>query len=608
MSKVETIDTMERGFHPKPINVAKVAWKSLNWKTIEKAVFKLQKHIYRASQSGNVVLVRRLQKLLSKSYYAKCLAVRRVTQDNAGRKTAGVDGMKSLNYLQRIQLIHTLDFSSKVSPLRRVWIPKPGTDSKRELGIPTIRDRATQMLAKLVLEPEWEARFEPNSYGFRPGRSCHDAINAIFKQISQSAQKWVLDADFAKCFDNINHDKLLKKCRQFPKLQRQIKAWLKAGVLDKETFSETNTGTPQGGVISPLLANIALNGMEELVEDFWKKNLRGKPKSRYYQIAPKLVRYADDFVIIHPQKEVIEALKTAIETWAINEVGLQLKESKTRIVTTTEGFNFLGNNFRQYKVGKYRAVCNKGINLGHIPLIKPQKEKVLKHLEKIGEVIKKHQNSPQAALIKELNPIIRGWCNYYSPISSKETFASCDHEIWSKIRSWARKRGKGNINKDKYWRDGWSFETSDGFKLAKHADTPIIRHIKVQDTRSPFDGDWTYWGQRLGEYGDLTSRKQKLLKRQKGKCNHCGLYFLPEDNTEIDHITPKVEGGKDTYDNLELLHKHCHDEKSAFDIERQNSMDIPSNNTRKGNRKINNQLKRDRKVKSNVKKADWWCQ
>ena len=572
MSQVKTIDTMERGFHPKPVNVAKVAWKSLNWKKIEKAVFKLQKHIYRASLSGNVVLVRRLQKLLSKSYYAKCLAVRKVTQDNAGRKTAGVDGMKSLNYRQRIIIINTLDFSAKVSPLRRVWIPKPGTDEKRGLGIPTIRDRATQMLAKLVLEPEWEARFEPNSYGFRPGRSCHDAIDAIFKQISQSAQKWVLDADFAKCFDNINHDKLLKKCRQFPKLQRQIKAWLKAGVLDKETFSETTTGTPQGGVISPLLANIALHGMEELVENYWKKNLRGKPKSRYYQTAPKLVRYADDFVILHPQKEVIETLKTAIEIWAINEVELQLKESKTRIVTTTEGFNFLGNNFRQYPVGEYRAVCNASGNLGHNPLIKPQKDKVLKHLEKIGEIIKKHQNSPQAALIKELNPIIRGWCNYYTPVSAKETFSSCDNEMWSKLRSWARKRGKGSINKDKYWKDGWSFETEDGFKLAKHSDTPIIRHIKVQDTRSPFDGDWTYWGQRLSAYSDLTSRKQKLLKRQKGKCNHCGLHFLPEDITEIDHIIPRVEGGKDTYDNLQLLHKHCHDEKTALDIEQNQTL------------------------------------
>ncbi|MBD2182592.1 group II intron maturase-specific domain-containing protein [Aerosakkonema funiforme] len=195
---------------------------------------------------------------------------------------------------------------------------------------------------------------------------------------------------------------------------------------------------------------------------------------------------------------------------------------------------------------------------------------MLKHLEKIGEIIKKHQNSPQAPLMKELNPTIRGWCNYYAPVSSKETFSSCDCQIWSKLRRWAKKRGKGSINKDKYWRNGWSFETEDRFKLVKHAETPIIRHIKVQDTRSPFDGNWTYWGQRLGDYSDLTARKQKLLNRQKGKCTHCGLHFLPGDITEVDHRTPRVEGGKDTYDNLDLLHKHCHGEKTALDINRQN--------------------------------------
>lgn len=570
MSQVKTIATMARECQSKPINVGKVAWKSLNWQKIETVVFKLQKRIYRASQSGNVVLVRRLQKLLSKSYYAKCLAVRKVTQDNAGKKTAGIDGLKSLNYAQRIKLINCLEFTSKASPLRRVFIPKPGTNEKRGLGIPTIKDRATQMLAKIVLEPEWEAKFEPNSYGFRPGRNCHDAINAIFKQISNSAQKWVLDADFAKCFDNISHAQLLKKCDQYPRLQKQIKAWLKAGILDKEVFSETKKGTPQGGVISPLLANIALHGLETYVDRYWKKNLRGKPKSAHYKTPPRLIRYADDFVILHPEKEVIEALKIVVETWAENEVGLELKESKTFLVTTSEGFNFLGNNFRQYQVGKYRAVQNNGRNLGHNPLVKPQKNQVLKHLERLASVIKKHQNSPQEGLIKALNPIIRGWFNYYSPVSAKETFSKCDKELWSKLRSWARYRGKGKFNKDKYWRSNgernWSFETENGIRLLTHAETPIVRHIKVQDTRSPFDGDWVYWGQRLSSYNDISSREKNLLKRQKGKCPHCGLYFQREDMIEVDHITPKSVGGKDKYDNLQLLHKHCHDEKTATDM------------------------------------------
>ena len=569
MSEVKTIDEMDRGFQPRPINLSKVAWKQLNWKKIEKVVFKLQKHIYRASQSGDVKLVRRLQRLLSRSYYAKCLAARKVTQDNAGKKTAGVDGVKSLNYTQRLNLIEQLKFSALADPLRRAWIPKPGSEEKRGLGIPTIRDRATQMLAKIVLEPEWEAKFEANSFGFRPGRSCHDATNAIFMQISHSAQKWVLDADFAKCFDNINHAQLMKKFGTFPELKKQIRAWLKAGVLDRGNLSETNAGTPQGGVISPLLANIALHGLEEMVEKTWKK-IRGKAKENsYYQTPPKTIRYADDFVILHPQKEVIETLKKSVEIWAKEEIGLELKESKTKIVHTSKGFDFLGNTFRQFKVGKYRAVWHKDRNLGHNPIIKPSNKKTKEHLEQISRIIKKHQNSPQAALIKELNPVIRGWCNYYSAVSAKEVFSKCDYIMWSKLRSWARKRGKGKINKDKYWRDGWEFKTEDGFRLAKHTDTPINRHIKVQDTRSPYDGDWTYWGQRLSTYNELSSRKQKLLKRQKGKCAYCGLNFHPEDMTEVDHRKPKKEGGKDQYDNLDLLHKHCHDEKSAKDILRQ---------------------------------------
>jgi len=256
-------------------------WNLLPWKQIERSVFKLQKRIYRAEQRGDVKTVRKLQRLVMKSWNAKLLATRRVTQDNQGKKTAGIDGVKKLTQPQRLEMVEKLKITDKAKPVRRVWIPKPGKDEKRPLGIPVMQERAAQALVKMVLEPQWEAKFEPNSYGFRPGRSCQDAIDAIFDGIQQKP-KYVLDADISKCFDCIDHKALIRKINASPTLNRQIKAWLKAGVVDNGELFPTDQGTPQGGVVSPLLANIALHGMEQVIEKLL-------PKEK-----PRLIRYADD--------------------------------------------------------------------------------------------------------------------------------------------------------------------------------------------------------------------------------------------------------------------------------------------------------------------------
>ncbi|MEA5624841.1 reverse transcriptase domain-containing protein, partial [Nostoc sp. UHCC 0251] len=278
-----------------------VEWKYVNWRKLERRVFKLQKRIYKASLRGDVKAFRKLQKTLMKSWAAKCLSVRRVTQDNQGKKTAGVDGVKSLSPEARLKLVIKLKPNSKVKPTRRVWIPKPGTEEKRPLGIPVMDDRALQALVKMALEPEWEARFEPNSYGFRPGRSCHDAIKAIFISIAQKS-KYVLDADIAKCFDRIDHEALLRKLNTSPTIRRQVRAWLKAGVMDGKQLFPTSEGTPQGGVISPLLANIALHGMEERIDKTFPEMSHSGRETWYHKKgtkfrSPRLIRYADDFVI-----------------------------------------------------------------------------------------------------------------------------------------------------------------------------------------------------------------------------------------------------------------------------------------------------------------------
>ena len=563
-------------------------WSDIPWQKLERNVYKLQKRIYKASRRGDVKLVRRLQKLLIKSQAARLLAVRRVTQDNQGRKTAGVDGVKSLTPKQRLELANKLKLGSKVAPTRRVWIPKPGKDEKRPLGIPTMKDRALQGLAKLVLEPEWEARFEPNSHGFRPGRSCHDAIAAIFNAIRYQP-KFVLDADISKCFDCINHKKLLEKLNTFPTLRRQIRAWLKAGVMDGQTLFSTNEGTPQGGTISPLLANIALHGMEfeikNLVEDLdFKRDDGTQLAKRHKRQRVSIIRYADDFVILHRDINILNKCKERIDKW-LSDIGLELKPSKTRIAHTMNhykkenpGFDFLGFNIRQHKVGKCTSSKSRAGLLGFKTIITPSKKSQKTHYEKLSKIVNQHKGKTQITLIKNLNPVIRGWCNYFARVVSKKVFKRIEHILTWKLLKWGYHR-HGNKGKkwvktkyfqtigDRNWVFATNQESKTPIRLIAHTDSKIERYVKIKDDASPYNGDLIYWSSRMGKHPEMPTRTATLLKTQKGKCNQCGLIFREEDVIETDHIIPTAAGGKDEYKNLQLLHRHCHDEKTKSDLE-----------------------------------------
>jgi RNA-directed DNA polymerase len=562
-------------------------WNKISWKGIQIFVQKFQKRIYSASRAGDIKKVRWWQNSLMSTYTAKLLAVRQVTQDNQGKKTAGIDGIKSLTPRQRLVLAKNLKLGLGSSPIRRVWIPKPGKTEKRPLGIPTIQDRALQALVKLALEPEWEARFEPNSYGFRPGRSCHDAMRAIINSTQKKA-KYILDADIAKCFDRINHKALLNKLNLKGKLRYQIKCWLKAGILDAGNLTKSEQGTPQGGIISPLLTNIALHGMETRLKEFLSTQKLFYPGGNQMSKARKadtlcVVRYADDFVIMHDRLNIILKCKEIIIEF-LTEIGLELSPSKTRITHTLKlsdqekvefgvekpGFKFLGFEIRQFYSKHHSAfVANKPI--GYRTLILPSNDKILAHTRRLALLIRKSRSLSQEKLIDLLNPIIRGWRNYYgvSHALLTGTFQKLDHLLYLKLRAWSKKKGKAKME---YWKtvgkNRWVFGPKNSpLELEKYSNHKVSLndYIKVKGDASPYNGEEIYWAKRLGVSAKFSATQSKLLKAQKGKCALCQLFFNDDDIFEIDHIIPRSQGGRKGWENLQILHRHCHDTKSAKD-------------------------------------------
>lgn len=557
-----------------PLDPESESWNKLPWRKLEQHVYRIQKRIFKAKEHGNQRAVQKLQKLLLKSRAARLLAVRRVTQDNQGKKTAGVDGVKSVPPRRRLEMaecIHPKHWKHKKSPpVRRIYIPKPGKTEKRPLGIPVMETRAQQALAKCALEPEWEACSEANSYGFRPGRSCQDAIQAIFLAICKKP-KYVLDADIAGCFDNISQEKLLAKLATYPAMRRMVHSWLRAGMLDQGAFAPTSRGTPQGGVISPLLMNVALHGLETFVV----QELTRRAGKKSQRVIPTVIRYADDFVVLDEDLSTIERAKDLI-TARLKQMGLELKASKTQITHTLRphqeriGFDFLGWTVRQFPVGKTHTGTDRwGNALGFKTIITPSKEAVSRHIQQLKQLIKRHTHASQGQLIKELNQVIHGWTNYYRSMVAKETFHHCRYLLFQQLQRWGKRRNPhkgGTWISNKYWHvdegKGWVF-TDRRSILWQHDQTEIQRHIKVKGTASPYNGDLLYWSKRLRTHPMLNGLLGKLLQKQAGKCRWCELLFQDGDIIEIDHITPRSQGGGEEPSNKCALHRHCHDQRHA---------------------------------------------
>lgn len=506
-------------------------WDSIDWDRAQENVRRLRQRIFTASRDGDLAKVRNLQKLMLRSLSNTLVGVRRVTEVNAGRKTAGVDGQVVLTAPGKAELARFIQQRGhlwRARPVRRVFIPKNGSGRKRRpLGIPVIVDRCQQARAVNALEPEWEARFEARSYGFRPGRGCHDAIGVIYNTLNGKNPKrvWILDADLAAAFDRIDHDYLLARLGTFP-ARGMVRQWLKAGVVERGRFAPTEEGTPQGGVISPVLLNVALHGMETAAGV--RYYLTGRHAGESTPDSPVVVRYADDLVAMCHSREAAEQVKARLAEWLAPR-GLVFNEDKTRIVHAETGFDFLGFNARRYRCGKL--------------LIKPSKTAVRRIRNRLREEIRALRGGPPLAVLRRINPIVRGWSAYYRTGVSKEVFASLDHYLWQLTYRWALPR---HPKKSRHWivnryfgrfntarQDRWVFgDRETGGYLIRFSWTKIIRHQLVKGSASPDDSTLTdYWAQRRRRAAPLPLDRAtlRLLREQQGRCLLCGQLLLHAD-------------------------------------------------------------------------------
>lgn len=530
-----------------------VAWNGISWADVQRQVKRLQMRIVKHQQGGKHNKVKALQWLLTHSFSGKALAVKRVSE-NKGKNTPGVDRVTWKTPRAKTNAIASLKRRGySALPLRRVMIPKKN-GKLRPLGIPVMRCRAQQALHLLALEPVAETTADPNSYGFRPERSTADAGAQCFTVLAQKASaQWVLEADIKACYDEISHAWMIAN---IPTDKVVLQKWLKAGYVYQDALFPTEAGVPQGGIISPVAANMTLDGLEAMLAEKF-------PRAKQTGLKMNMVRYADDFIITGNSKEWLEYEVKPVVVAFLAERGLVLSPEKTKATHIGDGFDFLGWNIRKYN-GKL--------------LMKPSKANIKAHLEKIREVIKGNKTAKQANLIRMLNPILRGWANYHRHVVAKETFNKVDSHIWSALWQWAvRRHPKKGARwvRAKYFKTqgnrSWVFAATekqkDGnkkeFVLLKEIDTPIQRHVKIKAGANPHDPKWASyfevrWGKKMMNSPRGRSKLYRVWIRQQGLCPTCQEPIAPGSPWATRFIVKRTEGGSDAAGNIQLHHPDCH--------------------------------------------------
>ncbi len=520
-------------------------WHGIPWQTVHETVGRLQARIAKAAKAGEWRDVKRLQRLLTRSTSAKALAIKRVTE-NRGRKTPGIDRQTWSTPDDKQQALGSLQHKGyKPRPLRRVYIPK-ANGGRRPLGIPTMRDRAMQALHLLALDPIAETTGDIHSYGFRRGRSTADAIEQVRNALGRKhSPQWVLEGDIKGCFDNISHDWLLA---HVPMDKGVLRKWLKAGYFEGATLFPAASGTPQGGIISPVLSNLALDGLQSKLAELF----RTVREARSAKV--NFVRYADDFVITASSKELLVEKVMPLVRDLLHERGLELSEAKTLVTHVADGFDFLGWTARWQ---------------GKTLLTRPSKKNIKNFLEKIRGTLRDMRAARQDDVIAKLNPVLRGWANYHRSQMASRTFAKADHLIWQALWRWARRR---HPNKGERWikaryfrriagRD-WRFADKDKALLTLRS-FHKKHHIKVDGRRNPYSPeDEDYFDERLARSmaSDLKGRRKLawLWHWQDGLCPRCAQKITKETGWHIHHVVKRSAGGSDQTSNLELLHPNCH--------------------------------------------------